>query len=52
VHDLRATMRKLAFMVHPDRFSDAPAAARENAESLATLQVRRTLHVERATAHS
>lgn len=39
VHDLRATMRKLAFMVHPDRArSLSPAAAAENAESLAALQ--------------
>jgi len=36
--ELRETMRKLAFLVHPDRFSGAPAAAEENATSLAALQ--------------
>ena len=36
-------MRKLAFMVHPDRASGLPpAAAAENAESLSHLQVRLT----------
>jgi hypothetical protein len=38
VPELRATMRKLAFLVHPDRFSKLPAAAEENAVSLAALQ--------------
>ena len=31
-------MRKLAFLVHPDRFSAAPHAAEENQESLSVLQ--------------
>jgi hypothetical protein len=35
---LRETMRRLAFLVHPDRFAGQPAAAEENAASLAALQ--------------
>lgn len=31
-------MRRLAFAVHPDRFATNPAAAAENAASLAVLQ--------------
>ena len=39
--ELRVTMRKLAFLVHPDRASGlTPAAAAENAESLSQLQAR------------
>ena len=37
--ELRATMRKLAFLVHPDRFAGMPDAAKENEASLAFLQV-------------
>jgi len=35
--ELRATMRRLAFLVHPDRFSALPAAAAQNADSLTLL---------------
>ena len=36
--ELRATMRRLAFMIHPDRFPDAPQSAAANAQSLSYLQ--------------
>ena len=36
--ELRVTMRKLAFLVHPDRFAGMPDAAKENETSLAVLQ--------------
>ena len=36
--ELRTTMRRLAFLVHPDRFPDTPDAAAVNASSLSYLQ--------------
>lgn len=35
--ELRATMRRLSFLVHPDRFSALPVAAAQNADSLTLL---------------
>lgn len=37
--ELRATMRKLVLLVHPDLFASVPEAAKENGISLAELQV-------------
>jgi len=37
--ELRATMRKLVLLVHPDLFASVPEAAKENEISLAELQV-------------